>query len=210
VFAGAETVALLSIESGGWFSRRAIHLLVFAGVFARHPDLQPVMTEQPGERWPAVAQELDSVHRAHTRGDRALAEQVPEAPSTYMHRNVWVGASFLSRAEAEGAVRDGYADRVMWGADYPHMEGTFQKAVGGAGAAHTPMSLRFALAGLPADAVAAMVGGNAVRCYGLDAEALGAVARRIGAPSLAELSVPLDGPPAGASSFAFRTAGPWD
>jgi predicted TIM-barrel fold metal-dependent hydrolase len=213
VFAGAETVALLSIESGGWFSRRAVHLLVFAGVFERHPGLQLVMTEQPGEWWPAAVLELDSVHRAHTRGNRELAAQVPRPPSEYLHEHVWIGGSFLSRAEAEGAIRDGYADRVMWGADYPHMEGTFQRPIPGVPGGeepHTPQSLRFTFAGLPLEHVAAMVGGNAVRCYGLDGGALAAVARRIGAPSLTDLVQPIDAPPRGASPFAFRTSGPWD
>jgi hypothetical protein len=30
-----------------------------------------------------------------------------------MHRNVFVRASFLSRSETAGAIRDGYADRLM-------------------------------------------------------------------------------------------------
>ena len=30
----------MSIESGGWFSRRAAHLMTFGGVFERHPKLE--------------------------------------------------------------------------------------------------------------------------------------------------------------------------
>ena len=104
VFQGPELTALMSIESGGWFSRRSAHLLIFAGVFERHPELKLVLTEQPGEWWPAMADELDSVHRANTGWGGPLKKQVPLAPSEYLHRNVWIGASFLSRAEAQGAV----------------------------------------------------------------------------------------------------------
>lgn len=206
VFQGAELTALMSIESGGWFSRRAAHLLIFAGVFERHPDLKLVLTEQPGEWWPAMADELDSVHRANTAWGGPLKKQVPRAPSEYLHRNVYIGASFLSRAEAHGAVRDGYADRVMWGSDYPHMEATWQRGP----TAYSPLSLRFALSGLDEPTVRAMVGGTAAEVYRLDLDALTATAARIGAPTFAELSEPLDEVPVGASPFAFRTRGPWD
>jgi hypothetical protein len=124
-----------------------------------------------------------------------------------------VGASFLSRREAEGAVVDGYADRLLWGADYPHMEGTYQwpGPDGATGPSFSRLSLRFALAGLDEATVRSIVGGTAVDVYGLDGAALAAVAADIGAPTFAELSVPLEreAVPAGASPFAFRTLGPW-
>ncbi len=205
VFQGPELIALMSIESGGWFSRRAAHLLIFAGVFERHPDLRLVLTEQPGEWWPYLENELDSVHMANTGFGGALARQVPKRPSEYMHRNVFIGASFLSRAEAHGAVRDGYADRVMWGSDYPHMESTFQ--VGDT--PYSQLSMRFTFAGMDEDVVRSMVGGTAVEVYGLDGGALAGVARAIDAPSFAAIDTPLDEVPAGASPFAFRTVGPW-
>jgi predicted TIM-barrel fold metal-dependent hydrolase len=205
VFQGAELVALMSIESGGWFSRRAAHLLIFAGVFERHPELALVLTEQPGEWWPYLENELDTVHVANTSMGGPLRRQVPKRPSEYLHRNVYIGASFLSRAEAEGAIRDGYADRVMWGSDYPHMEATFQ-------AGDVPisrLSLRNTFAGLDRDAARAMVGATAVGVYGLDEVALAAIAADIGALTDDELDTPIDAVPAGASPFAFRTMGPW-
>jgi predicted TIM-barrel fold metal-dependent hydrolase len=205
MFQGPELIALMSIESGGWFSRRGAHLLIFAGVFERHPDLSLVLTEQPGEWWPYLVSELDSVHLANTRDGGPLARQVPRAPSEYLHRNVYVGASFMSRSEAEGAVRDGYVDRIMWGADYPHMESTFQVGP----TSYSRLSLRFTFAGMREADVRAMVGGTAASVYGLDTAALAATARDIGAPSFAEISEPLETVPSGGSPFAFRTVGPW-
>jgi predicted TIM-barrel fold metal-dependent hydrolase len=205
MFQGHELVALMSIESGGWFSRRAAHLLIFAGVFERHPELSLVLTEQPGEWWPYLVNELDSVHLATTRDGGPLARQVPRPPSEYLHRNVYIGASFLSRSEARGAVRDGYADRIMWGSDYPHMESTFQVGP----TSYSRLSLRFTFAGMDEATVRAMVGGTATTVYGLDPGALASTARAIGAPTFADLSEPLDAVPAGGSPFAFRTVGPW-
>jgi predicted TIM-barrel fold metal-dependent hydrolase len=212
VQSGPELVALVSIESGGWFSRRAAHLLIFGGVFERHPDLKLVLTEQPGTWWPALCNELDSVHMATTRGNEALQTQVPRLPSEYLHHNVFIGASFLSRAEAVGAIRDGYADRIMWGSDYPHMEGTFQYPGTDDFAGHASygkLSLRFTFAGLPEAAVRAMLGETAAAVYGLEAAGLAAIARSIGAPTFEDVSEPLEEVPAGASPFAFRTFGPW-
>ena len=212
VFTGAEGVALLSLESGGWFSRRAIHQMIFGGVLERHPKLQLVMTEQPGQWWGYTLNEMDSVHVSTAPPGSPLARQVPRPPSEYCARQVAIGASFLSRAEAERAVTDGYVDRVLWGSDYPHMEGTYQYpgvedfdgqvSIG-------RQSLRFTFAGLPEDAVRDMLGLNAARVYRLDVAALEGVARRIGAPTFADVSEPLDRVPAGASPFAFRTLGPW-
>ena len=45
-------------------------------------------------------------------------------PSEYFQRNFWVGASFLRPSES--ALRyDVGVDRIMWGADYPHSEGSY-------------------------------------------------------------------------------------
>jgi predicted TIM-barrel fold metal-dependent hydrolase len=204
VFQGPELIALMSLESGGWFSRRSAHLLIFGGVFERHPDLKLVLTEQPGQWWPYLVNELDSVHIA-TASEGPLRRQVPRRPSEYLHDNVFIGASFLSRAEAQGAVRDRYVDRIMWGSDYPHMESTWQ--VGST--SYSRLSLRFSLAGLEEPTVRAIVGETAAKVYGLDLAALRKVAAAIGAPTYNELSEPLEKVPAGASPFAFRTVGPW-
>ena len=86
VFQGPELTALMSIESGGWFSRRAAHLLIFAGVFERHPELRLVLTEQPGEWWPAMADELDSgapgQHRVGWPAEEAGAPRARASTST--------------------------------------------------------------------------------------------------------------------------------
>lgn len=205
-FLGPEGIALMTLESGGWFSRRAAHQLIFAGVFERHPDLKLVLTEQPGSWWSYLENELDSVYAATTSDDGgALYAQVPRRPSEYLHRNIFIGGSFLSRSEAHTAVDEGYADRVMWGSDYPHMEGTFQAGETSLGR----LSLRFTFAGLDEAHVRTMVGGTAVSVYGMDLDGLRREAVRIDAPTMAEISQPLETVPAGASAFAFRTMGPW-
>ena len=183
--------------------------MIFGGVFERHPRLKLVLTEQPGEWWPYTMNELDS---AWLTQHFMYVDQVPKKPSEYCMANVFIGASFLSHFEAEGAVRDGYASQVMWGSDYPHMEGTYQYPDGGdfgGGQSIGRLAMRFTFAGLPGDAVAGMAGLNAVRVYGLDADKLATVAEKIGAPTLGELSQPIDEIPSEGSKFAFRTVGAW-
>src|SRR5687768_1908126 len=203
---GPEATALLSIESGGWFSRRALHQMIFGGVFERHPDLQLVLTEQPGDWWPYTLRELDSAWMAHSH---AFRDQVPRLPSEYCARNVSVGSSFLAHFEAEAAVRDGYADKILWGSDYPHMEGTYQRPHDVDDPSMSLLAMRHTFAGLDVASVRAMAGENAVRVYGLDHDELASVAARIGAPSVTELTTPIAEIPADGGSLAFRTFGPW-
>ena len=54
----------------------------------------------------------------------ADAEMLPHKPSTYFQRNCWMGSSFPGPDEAK-AIRALGVDKVMWGSDYPHSEGTY-------------------------------------------------------------------------------------
>ena len=45
-------------------------------------------------------------------------------PTEYFARQCYIGASFLSPAEGEDRHAIGL-DRLMWGTDYPHLEGTW-------------------------------------------------------------------------------------
>ena len=42
-----------------------------------------------------------------------------------MANNVYFGASFASPYEVEQAVLHGLDTQLLWGSDYPHLEGTF-------------------------------------------------------------------------------------
>jgi predicted TIM-barrel fold metal-dependent hydrolase len=206
---GPESLALTSMEDGGYFARRAIWWMVFGGVFERHPGLRLVITESPGDWWSATMAELDSVWQSHASWNRALRDQVPEPPSSYAARNVFVGASFMAGFEAQRAVREDYATQLLWGSDYPHIESTWQYPDDEADEPVTSLSLRNTFCEIPADATAAMVGENAIRVYGLDRDELRRVAARIGAPTADELRRPIDAVPTIASPTAFRTSGAW-
>ncbi|MEU9197490.1 amidohydrolase family protein [Streptomyces hundungensis] len=190
-----------------WFSHRALWHLIFGGVFKRHPSLNLVLTEQ-GSGWiPGVLDMLDYYHgrlvaaatkasTAESKFGSGLAESMGKGPSQVWRENCFVGASFMRPHEVPLRDRIGL-DKIMWGSDYPHDEGT------------TPFSregLRIAYAGLPSEEVAAMVGGNAARVYGFDLPFLERIAARIG-PTVAEIAEPLKEIPPGATSPAFALGG---
>ena len=186
--------------------------LIFGGVFERHPRLKLVLTESPGVWWNFVLKEMDSIYLTDTRSyGPSEKERVPRLPSEYAREQVYIGASFHARFEAEDAVEQGYEDRVIWGSDYPHFEGTYQyEAEGPNGEPMTWASWRFHYAGLPADLVQQFLGGNAMDAYDLDFAALSKVAARINAPSYDDLnSATVDERPPGAGHLAFRTFGFW-
>jgi predicted TIM-barrel fold metal-dependent hydrolase len=206
---GPESLALTSIEDGGYFARRAIWWMIFGGVFERHPDLRLVITESPGEWWSYTMVELDSTWLSQAEWNNALREQVPRRPSEYCESNVFVGASFLAPFEAARAVEEGYVSQLLWGSDYPHIEGTWLYTDRDDAEPVTRVAQRNTFCEIPPDATRAMLGENAVRVYGLDAQELARVAARIDAPMLAELAVPIECVPPGASATAFRTFGAW-
>ncbi|MET7311099.1 amidohydrolase family protein [Streptomyces sp. NPDC005571] len=190
-----------------WFSHRALWHLIFGGAFRRHPGLKLVLTEQ-GSGWiPGVVEMLDYYHgrlvaaasRASTAESKfgaGLAASMGASPGEVWRDNCFVGASFMRPHEVPLRNRIGL-DKIMWGSDYPHAEGT---------APYSREGLRIAYAGLPPDEIAAMVGGNAARVYGFDLSALDRIAATTG-PTVDEIAEPLKAAPADATSPAFAPGG---
>jgi predicted TIM-barrel fold metal-dependent hydrolase len=205
---GRHEVLLRSVEAGGWPARRAIHRLIFGGVFERHPRLKLVLAEQMDDWWSTTVRELDSVYKS---SGWMIRDYVPRRPSEYMNDHVFIGASFQAPFEAQAAVREGYVSNVMWGRDYPHIEGTWQYQETEEQENMTRLSMRYAYADIAPGDVRKMVSDNGIRIYDLDADRLAAVALEIGAPTLEELTSPIDAlpEPGRGGLMAFRTMGPW-
>lgn len=190
-----------------------ISRLVFGGVFERFPDLNLVITERPGAWLRTAADEMDSLYYGGSIS--SPLDYLPRPPSDYIRTNVFVGASFHAPFEAQAAVRDGYAANVCWGSDYPHTEGTFQYPETWNDEPVSRLAWRNTYSGLPHNAIAGMLGENAVRAYGLDRGALATTAARINAPTVAEIDRPLDlvprrGDDIAGGSLAFRNGGVWN
>lgn len=199
-------MAVFMVELG-WFSHRVFWHMAFGGAFERFPNIKLVLTEQAAGWVPRMLELMDYNYRrfqdpntAESHFGAMLLEQMPREPSFYWHRNCFTGASFFRPREAPLRYQIG-VDRIMWGQDYPHIEGTYP---------YTTEALRNTFAGIDADEVAAMVGLTAADVYGFDLEALRSVADRVG-PTVAEVAVPLDQVPSDSRSmcFADEPLKPW-
>ena len=186
-----------------WFAHRPVWHLIFSGVLERHPGLRIALTEQ-GVAWlPRGLETLDWFYRRMTTSASAeasffgaVAASLSMSPTEYFKRNFWIGASFLRPVEAP-MIGDLGVDRIMWGSDYPHSEGSYP---------YSREALRAAFAASPADDVQAMVATNAARFYGFDLAALEPIGTRVG-PLIDEVSQPIspDQFPAGSTCNAFET-----
>lgn len=191
-----STLAMYILEVG-FYANRALWHLVMSGVFERHPSMVFVMTEQ-GSAWiPEVLNRMDTLHAdmvsGHFGGELGpQAFVLPRTPSEYFFENCYIGASFPTQSDATRFAEIGI-DRVMWGSDYPHREGTYP---------YSREALRRAFAGWDEAEVRKVLSENAARVYGFDLDALAPIAAECG-PSVAEVAEPLTEVPADASSPAF-------
>jgi predicted TIM-barrel fold metal-dependent hydrolase len=161
------------------FTRRPLWFMIFGGVFDRHPNLRVVVTEN-GVQWlPSLIRDMESFFDTH--GGAPVRSYLKMRPSEYFEKHVWLGGSLMKRYEAE--MRDEIGiDKLMWGADYPHLEG--------AAPVHRE-TLRYIFGGIPEDELRPILGGNAVNLWGFDAALLQSVADRVG-PTVEDLATPLE------------------
>ena len=136
---------------------------------------------------------------AHFGGD--LVGEVGLAPSEAWARQCFAGASFFRPAECELRHEIG-VDKIMWGQDYPHVEGTYP---------YTTEALRHTFAGV--DARRGRGHGRRQRGAGSTASTCRRsppVAARVG-PRADEVAEPLDEIPADSVSIAFagEEVKPW-
>ncbi len=186
-YPAAQAMFLLEVT---WWAHRTLWHLLFSGVMERHPDLQFVFTEQgtawvPDEltRLDYYAGRLSGARGAAGSQEARFGEALGELslkPSEYWARQCHLGSSFIRPNEVQMRDQVG-VDHIMWGSDFPHLEGCWP---------YSRDHLRLAFAGVPEHEVRAMVGENAARLYGFDLDALSRRADEIG-PSPADVDTPL-------------------
>jgi predicted TIM-barrel fold metal-dependent hydrolase len=155
-----------------WYCVRPLTFMLWGGAFERFPRLKVAITEGTTIWVPEYLRLLDQryeeTHYSHKLGD--YRSHLRSKPSEYFARNVALGASCMPRREAELRHEIGVAN-IMWGSDYPHPEGSWPLT-------HEQRVETFR--GLPPAEIEAMLGGNAVRFYGFDAEKLAPLVAKIG------------------------------
>jgi predicted TIM-barrel fold metal-dependent hydrolase len=182
----ATAAAAVGAHEFQFWVGRVIGHLVLGGVFQRFPDLKFVITETGCSWVPPELQKLDmeiNYGRIPGQGQVVFGKAVDglELSATeYFQRNCWIGMSTVRPDEI--AMRHVIGvDRLMWGADYPHTEGSFP---------HTRLALRLLFSDVPEDEVRTMTSLSAANVYGCDLDALQSIADRIG-PTVEEVATPV-------------------
>jgi predicted TIM-barrel fold metal-dependent hydrolase len=187
VYQKAPAMPLVHFLEIPFYSQRPLAYMILGGVFERFPNLKFVLTEA-GCAWiPDMLAHLDNLMqsiRGNNVGEmRFDGELVPPRDATdYFHQNCYVGTSQPTPADIRAAVGGPVGiDRVMWGSDYPHEEGTHP---------FTREHLRQVMGHLEPAQVQQILAGNAAEIYGFDLEALRPAADKFG-PTVAEIAQPL-------------------
>lgn len=186
-----------------YYCQAGFRHLLMSGVFEKFPRLKYVLTES-GCAWaPALLAQMDRIHMGFKHG--AIGEMnydgmewvLKDLPSEYAARNVWYGASFPSLADLDGIEQIG-ADRVMWGNDYPHFEGTFP---------YNLESLRLTFANVAEDVRRMILGTNAAALYKFDVDALAPRVAEFGPrPSQVNTPLPREDIPRDSMCYLFQNA----
>lgn len=114
--------------------QRTVSILTGAGVLDRHPTLK-VFIAEGGASWvPALADRLDEGYRQH---GAFASPKLSRLPSEIIYEQVF--ASFQHDVSAVPAFEAMRYPNVLWGDDYPHLEGTY---------GHTQETLRQLFAGV--------------------------------------------------------------
>jgi predicted TIM-barrel fold metal-dependent hydrolase len=150
------------------FAQRPFAALLWSGAFERHPHLKYVLTET-GVGW--VVEKLRVLEfKAANPIFKHFTKGLSLSPSGYFARNCFLGASMMP--EHEGRFRHAIGvDKLMWGSDYPHLEGTWPNSM---------KALNETFGAYPEDEIRAILGGNAAKVYGFDRDALQPIAEEIG------------------------------
>ena len=193
----------LWISEVAFYCQAGYRSLLMSGAFEKFPRLKYILTES-GCHWvPDMLKQLDRIHMGFVHG--AIGEMnydgmewvLKEPPSFYARRNCWYGASFPSTADLAGIDEIGI-EKVLWGNDYPHYEGTFP---------YNLESLRLTFCGISDRDRRLLLGENAAQLYNFDLEALRPLAELHGPrPSQIDDPLPRDEIPRDSGCYLFHNA----
>jgi len=153
----------VSVFEFPFFAHRPLWFLIWSGVLERHPGLQIVFTEQHSDWVLQVIAQLDHSWHNGTM-ERSIRSIVPHPPSHYFRRQVHLGSSVLARGEVLNHQQIG-SGTMMFGADFPHPEGTWGKTL-------PYLQATVGASDMSDDEVTAFLGGNAAALFGFDTTAL--------------------------------------
>lgn len=112
--------AVMNYTETTFSGQRAVMKMVASGALDRHPDLKVIVSEG-GATWvPFLADRMEEGYRQH---HMAVRPKLNRTPREILYSQVY--ASFQHDPTAVAAAAYMGYDKVMWGSDYPHLEGTY-------------------------------------------------------------------------------------
>ena len=174
--ASATTMYISEVDM---WAQRPFTALLWSGVFEKHPNIKLIFTET-GCGWiletlRVLKFKVDNPIFAHFTKDLSLT------PQEYFQRNCFIGASFLAPHEIGSRYNIGI-DKLMWGSDYPHMEGTWP---------NTMHKLRETFHDVEEGEIRSILGGKAIDVFGFDPALMRGAADRIG-PEISDIQQAVD------------------
>ena len=150
------------------FAHRPFAALVWSGALERHPGLKLVFTET-GCSWILETLRLLEFKSADPIF-KYFSKDLSLTATGYFERQCFIGASFMPAHEGRDRHEIGL-DKLMWGSDYPHLEGTWP---------FTMKSLNATFGDYPESEIHALLGENAAKVYGFDLKKLRPIGDRVG------------------------------
>jgi predicted TIM-barrel fold metal-dependent hydrolase len=176
-YGDVESATAMYISEVDMWAHRPFAALMWSGAFERHPNLKYVLTEQ-GCSW--ILECLRVLEfKAASPIFKYFTKDLSLTPTEYFQRQCYLGASFL-RADEGGDRHKIGVDKLMYGTDYPHLEGTWP---------NTMDALRATFGPYPEQETRAILGTNALEVYAFDRDLLLPIAEKIG-PTLADIQKP--------------------
>ncbi len=112
--------AVLNYVETTYGGQKAATKLVASGALDRHPDLK-ILISEGGATWvPFLGDRMNEGYRQHGMFVRPVLSVLPKE---ILYRQVY--ASFQHDESAPAALTAMGYQNVMWGSDYPHLEGTY-------------------------------------------------------------------------------------
>ena len=115
---GPKINALLNVTRS---CQDIIGMLIYSGVFDRHPELKVVCVEADAGWVPHYAYRMDHIYKRHRFWNKA--RELEKLPSEYLFENVWL--TFQDDWTAVKLKDHLNLDRIMWANDFPHSDSTW-------------------------------------------------------------------------------------
>jgi predicted TIM-barrel fold metal-dependent hydrolase len=112
--------AVLNYTNSTYSGQRAAMVMVASGALDRHPNLK-ILISEGGASWvPFLGDRMVEAYRQHSMFVKPLLSR---SPKEILYEQVY--CSFQHEESAVGTYTALGYPNVLWGSDYPHLEGTF-------------------------------------------------------------------------------------